>query len=150
MISTFGNSLWYAAGLAFECQQCGRCCAGPEEGYVWICEDEMVRLAGFLGISPEQVRKQYTRRVGGRYTIIEHPKTHDCIFLQPNGSCGGKGKGCSIYDVRHAQCRTWPFWRSNLSSPEDWAIANERCPGINRGRLFQLDEIIVRRDASDT
>lgn len=146
MSSLFGKPPWFAAGLAFECQQCGRCCSGPEEGYVWITEDELVRLSQYLGQPLDQVRRKYTRSVGGRRTIIEHPTTHDCIFLQSNAT----GKGCSVYDVRPAQCRTWPFWKTNLLSPNSWASAGNRCPGINRGRLFELTEILLRRDATDT
>ena len=132
--------------MAFECQQCGRCCAGPDEGYVWISDDELARLAKFLGRPVDAVRKQYTRAVSGRRTILEHPVTHDCMFLEP-GTCGGKG--CAVYDVRPAQCRTWPFWKSNLISPDHWARAGLRCPGINRGNRFDLAEIVLRRDAAD-
>jgi len=116
---------------------------------VWIAEDELARLAAFLGQNVEQVRKQYTRAVSGRRTIVEHPVTHDCIFLQPGAGAGCTGKGCSIYDVRPAQCRTWPFWKSNLASPDRWAQAGMRCPGINRGDRFELAEILLRRDAAD-
>jgi len=146
-MSLFGKPPWYAGGLAFACQQCGRCCAGPDEGYVWINDAELERLAKFLGQSVEAARKQYTRAVSGRRTILEHPVTHDCLFLEP--FAGGPGKGCAIYDIRPAQCRTWPFWRSNLASPDSWARAGLRCPGINRGDRFDLAEILLRRDASE-
>ena len=35
---------WYASGLAFECTQCGDCCSGPEEGYVWVTPEEPSRV----------------------------------------------------------------------------------------------------------
>lgn len=132
---------WFAAGLAFECAQCGRCCAGPEEGYVWVTEDEIVQIAAQLGILPEQMRRSYLRRVGANYTIIEQPQTNDCMFLQSDAQ---GNRRCTIYQVRPRQCRTWPFWRSNLASPRDWAVAGTRCKGINRGRLFDLEEILER------
>jgi len=130
-----GNSMpWYSAGLYFECQQCGRCCSGPGEGYIWVTKPEIQIIADFLKMTPEQVRSKFLRRVGLRTTIIEHPHTRDCMFL--NGQ-----KKCTIYSVRPTQCRSWPFWPTNLNSPDSWNKAGERCPGINRGRRYSLEEI---------
>jgi len=136
---------WYAAGLAFECGQCGRCCAGPEEGNIWVSEDEIFAIANHLNISIEQMQKIYIRKSGWRLNIIEDRQTNDCIFLKP-GSDGSKG--CSIYGVRPAQCRTWPFWKINLATPNSWCNAGQRCPGINHGKKFTLEEIEARRDAT--
>jgi hypothetical protein len=129
---------WYAAGLAFECLGCGRCCSGPEEGYVWLNDEELRAIADSLRLTEQEFRRRYIRRVGKRQTIIEDKKTKNCIFLQ-NGKC-------TIYDLRPTQCRTWPFWPMNLSSPDDWSWAAERCMGMNRGNLFPLDEIQTRAD----
>ena len=137
---------WYAFGLAFECQQCGRCCAGPEEGYVWADTSEISDIAAFLGISELDLHRNYLRRVGRRYTLVEDATTHDCICLKPNAL---GGKSCSIYSVRPAQCRTWPFWPANLQSPDAWARAGMRCVGINRGKRFNLDDIQQRLDLLD-
>jgi Fe-S-cluster containining protein len=136
---------WYVAGLAFECQGCGRCCAGPQEGYVWLTLDEAAAIASALGIAPQEMLARYTRRVGRRHTIIEDRRTRDCIFLCPSAGGGPTARGCRIYAHRPVQCRTWPFWPSNLRSPEAWACAADRCPGINRGRLYSHDEIDQRR-----
>jgi len=35
----------------------------------------------------------------------------------------------------------WPFWPSNLSNPDDWNKTAQKCPGINRGRLYSHEEI---------
>ncbi|MEI8190170.1 MAG: hypothetical protein WCI75_10690, partial [candidate division NC10 bacterium] len=40
---------------------------------------------------------------------------------------------CTIHPVRPVQCRTWPFWKSNVASPESWSLAAADCPGIDRG-----------------
>ncbi len=147
-MSIFGSKApWYIAGLAFECGQCGRCCAGPEEGYVWISDSEIEALAQFMGIDARQVRRRYIRTVGRRQTIIEDPRTNDCIFLQPLVT--SPGKGCSIYEIRPTQCRTWPFWPSNLSGIEAWATAAQRCPGINRGKVHPFHEIEAKRQATE-
>jgi Fe-S-cluster containining protein len=151
-VTIFGSKPpWYIAGLAFDCGQCGRCCAGPDEGYVWISDSEIELLAQFLGATVEQVRRRNIRRVGRRQTIIEDDATRDCMFLSArpleNGQCR---KGCSIYEARPTQCRTWPFWPINLSSPEAWSQAAQRCPGINRGNIHSFHEIETKRQATES
>jgi Fe-S-cluster containining protein len=128
---------WYVAGLHFECMECGNCCSGPGEGYIWVTKAEIEFIAEFLKISVEQVRQKYLKRIGLRTSIIEHATTKDCIFLQ---NISGQKK-CVIYSVRPSQCRNWPFWSENLTSPNAWNEAARKCPGINRGRLYSYDEI---------
>jgi len=135
---------WYAGGLAFECQQCGRCCSGPDEGYVWVVEEEIREIAAYLGISDSPMRK-YVRRVSGRYSLREQPGSRDCVFLDGGGQADNGDRRCLIYPVRPAQCRTWPFWPSNLTCPEAWSAAGQRCIGINRGSLVDYNEIEARR-----
>ena len=128
---------WNICGLHFECMQCGRCCSGPGEGYIWVTKKEIGAIAEFLNITVEELSKKYLRRAGFRRTIIEERSSKDCIFLQ---EIGGK-KGCLIYPVRPRQCINWPFWPSNLTNPDTWNEAARRCPGINRGRLYSFEEI---------
>ena len=128
-----GATPWYVAGLAFECLQCGRCCAGPDEGYVWASDEEIAAVANYLNLSEKEFRRQYVRRVGLRHSFVENRKNHDCVFLADDG--------CTIYPVRPTQCRTWPFWKSNIASQDDWSQAAVRCPGVNRGELHQVDKI---------
>ncbi len=94
-------------------------------------------LAELLDMTVDDLRKSYVIRIGTRSTIIEEPRTNDCVFLTKTGS----HRGCAIYPVRPNQCRTWPFWSHNLTSPDDWNMAGVKCPGINRGRLYSFDEI---------
>ena len=49
---------------------------------------------------------------------------------------------CTVYDTRPRQCRTWPFWNSNLRSREAWDEAAEACPGCNKGDLVPLEQIV--------
>jgi len=134
---TKNKTPWYYCGLHFECMQCGRCCSGPSEGYIWVTKTEAGLIADFLDITVEQLKDRYLRRVGLRKTIIEEPSSRNCIFLR---NLGDK-KSCLIYPVRPSQCRIWPFWVTNLINPDTWNTAALRCPGINRGRLYHLEEI---------
>jgi Fe-S-cluster containining protein len=128
---------WYVAGLHFVCQQCGACCSGPNQGYIWVTRPEIKFIADFLKIEPKQSRQKYMRRVGLRTTIIEQPSTKDCIFLR---RIDGQ-KGCLIYPVRPNQCRIWPFWPENLANADEWNRAAQKCGGVNRGRFFSCEEI---------
>jgi Fe-S-cluster containining protein len=128
---------WYAGGLHFACRECGACCAGPTEGYIWVIEPEIELIADYLKTTPGELGRRYLRRVGLRTTVIEHRTTKDCIFLR---EVAGKRR-CAIYPVRPNQCRTWPFWPENLSDPDAWNMAALRCPGINYGRYYSGDEI---------
>jgi len=128
---------WYVAGLYFECMQCGACCSGPSEGYIWVTKPEIKLIADFLRISAEQLRQKYLKRVGLRTTIIERAGTKDCVFLQRIND----KRRCIIYPVRPAQCRAWPFWPDNLASPGAWNQAAHKCSGINRGDHYNFEEI---------
>lgn len=139
-MKSVANNIWYINGLHFQCQQCGNCCSGPDEGVIWITKPEIEKVAEHLGTTPEEFSKKCLRRIGLKSTIKENSQTKDCIFLTRfNGI-----SGCAIYDFRPKQCRTWPFWSHNLYSPDDWNTAALKCPGINKGRLYSFDEIQKR------
>ena len=134
---TKNKAFWYAAGLHFQCCNCGQCCSGPDEGYIWVNKQEVEAIADYLKITTEQLRRKYLKRVRLRTTIIEQPVSMDCIFLR---KVGGQ-KTCVIYPVRPKQCRTWPFWSDNLKSPNTWNRTAQKCDGINHGRLYPFEEI---------
>jgi Fe-S-cluster containining protein len=134
--STYGNK-WYIGGLHFECMQCGRCCSGPGEGYIWISRKEIEFVADHLKLTVGELRRRYTKRIGLRTTIIEDPVSRDCVFLEKDSG----QRACTIYPVRPNQCRTWPFWSSNLESPYNWNGTAQKCPGINRGRGYSIEQV---------
>jgi uncharacterized protein len=126
---------WYQPGLRFTCTQCGDCCTGAP-GFVWVDDAELAAIAEFLGEPIEEVRGLMTRETMRGRTLREKANG-DCVFYE-------KGKGCTIYPVRPAQCRTWPFWESNVASPETWRETCEVCPGSGRGELIPAEEITRR------
>ena len=128
---------WYVAGLHFECTQCGNCCAGPNEGYIWVTAEELEAIAGFLKMPLKDLQSRYVQKVNTRMTIVEEPRSKDCIFLRTSEG----SRHCALYPVRPTQCRTWPFWPTNLGDPDAWNRAAQRCPGINRGRLYTYEQI---------
>ncbi len=127
---------WYHAGLRFSCTQCGNCCSGAP-GYVWVNGEEIDHIAAFLGLHPEEFTRVHVRRVGMRHSLLEL-RGGDCEFLERLPDSKTR---CRIHPVRPTQCRTWPFWKSNLASPEAWAEAGQNCPGINQGTHFTLPVI---------
>lgn len=126
------ESPWYRDGLMFQCTRCGACCTGAP-GYVWVNADEIAALAAFRGQSVDEFSKQFVRRVGDRYSLIEKPGG-DCVFWD-------KKVGCTVYAARPAQCQTWPFWPENLETPDDWEHVESICPGSGRGQWFSLEEV---------
>jgi Fe-S-cluster containining protein len=128
---------WYADGLRFTCTQCGDCCSG-EPGYVWVDQSEIDAMASMMGIEAEEFEHRFVRRVGVDRSLVEYPDG-DCILLDP------ETRRCTVYEARPIQCRTWPFWDSNLKRKKDWKETCEVCPGAGRGRLYSLKEIEVAR-----
>ena len=126
---------WYQDGLRFTCTRCGHCCTGAS-GYVWVTDEEMEDIAVFRGEKFAEVTGLYTRQVGYKRSLRE--KTNgDCVFWE-------RTAGCTIYAVRPHQCRTWPFWESNVHTPEAWQKTCEDCPGAGKGELISVEEITRR------
>ncbi|MFM8708970.1 MAG: YkgJ family cysteine cluster protein [Planctomycetia bacterium] len=128
------KDVWYSGGLRFQCTQCGDCCSGAE-GYVWVNQDEINAMASRLGMTPEDFESKHVKRVGMRRSLKERAGGA-CVLLDE------KTRKCTAYDERPRQCKTWPFWDSNLRTPEAWAEAAEACPGCNKGNLVPLESIV--------
>lgn len=127
---------WYADGLRFTCTQCGNCCTGAP-GHVWVDPADIEAIAAHRGLTPEEFARVHTRIVGERRSLNEHANG-DCEFLVATSD--GR-RVCGIYEVRPVQCRTWPFWRSNLTSQRQWQASARTCPGMNHGTLHPLPVI---------
>lgn len=124
---------WYRDGLQFQCTQCGDCCTGAP-GFVWVNQEEIDAMAVRLAMDVDEFEKKYVRRIGIRRSLVEFPNG-DCVFFDT------EKRNCSIYEQRPRQCRTWPFWNSNIDSPKAWKQTCEVCPGAGKGKLYQIDHI---------
>jgi uncharacterized protein len=91
-----------------------------------------------MELTQEEFRKQFVRRVGSAMSLREYPDG-DCILLDP------ETRHCLAYKARPVQCRTWPFWSSNLESAEAWQETCEVCPGAGTGQLYTLEQIEIER-----
>ncbi len=82
-----------------------------------------------------EFEQRYVRSVGIRKTLVEF-ENGDCVFFD------GQTRKCTVYDARPRQCRTWPFWESNLRSPETWKRTCEVCPGSGQGAVVPTEQIL--------
>jgi Fe-S-cluster containining protein len=126
---------WYKDGLRFRCTRCGSCCTG-EPGHVWVNAREIAAIAEQRSESVEEVIGLYTR-VAQRGRTLREKANGDCVFYD-------RAAGCTIYPVRPRQCRTWPFWESNVRTPEAWQRTCAACPGSGQGELISAEEITRR------
>ena len=124
---------WYRDGLKFKCTQCGDCCTGAA-GFVWVNAEEIAAMAQTTGHTIAEFEEKFVRKVGVRKTLTER-ENGDCILLD------AKTKKCTVYNDRPRQCRTWPFWESNIRTPEAWKDCCEECPGSGHGQLYSLETI---------
>ena len=124
---------WYGDGLRFECTRCGNCCTGSP-GTVLVNDEEIAALAVRLELGDEEFRSRYTRVLYDGTVSLQEKPDYDCVFYS-------RSEGCLVYEDRPRQCRTWPFWGSNLETSASWAREATGCPGMNRGRLYTLEEI---------
>ena len=126
---------FYEQGLRFECIGCGYCCTGAP-GFVYLSEEDIKRIAQYIGINVSKFIKQYTTVVkisGEKRLSLKEKNNYDCIFY--------KNKKCTIYPVRPYQCRSYPFWKKNLESEVEWENVAKECPGVNRGKLYTKSQI---------
>lgn len=128
---------FFEQGLRFACQRCGNCCTG-RAGMVRMAKAEMEQISRHLHLSEDAFQVRYCRLVGDQLSLKEKD-TGDCIFYD---------QGCTIYPVRPAQCRTFPFWVRNLRTEEAWNETAKECHGIGKGPIHDRESILKQVGAS--
>lgn len=121
---------FYSEGVKFECTGCGACCK-LGGGFVYPSLEDVGFAAKHLGLSVQAFTDQYMEK--HKNELVFKNDGDNCIFYGENG--------CTIYEARPTQCRTYPFWKANLRSKYRWKITEEECEGIGRGKHFSYDEI---------
>ena len=126
---------FYASGLRFSCVRCSSCCR-HESGFVFLCEEDLELLTGKLNMDYSIFVKIYCRWVPGEggeeYLSLREKPNFDCIFWD---------SVCTVYNARPQQCRTFPFWKSVVNSREAWESTASGCPGMNSGKLHDIESI---------
>ncbi|GJQ60546.1 MAG: hypothetical protein SCALA701_33470 [Candidatus Scalindua sp.] len=98
---------------------------------VRVDREDIEKISSYLNVDQESFAKQFLRIVDGSISLREYP----------NGDCFMYENGCKIYTARPLQCRTFPFWKSNLTEKVQWKKQKRTCPGMDRGRLHTDREI---------
>ncbi|MBN2156110.1 MAG: YkgJ family cysteine cluster protein [Candidatus Lokiarchaeota archaeon] len=130
-------------GFSFSCQKCGRCCQGYGEGFVFLYDKELLKIAKRLKISVQECVTKYVDVINTEYKIRnrklqptkkkiflkslvlkQDSKDGSCIFLNP------KTHLCQIYGARPFQCRSWPMWHPLMTDKTELREAQEKCSGF--------------------
>ena len=123
-------------GLRFECQRgCTNCC--EQQGFVYLTEGDLVRIAAFLGMRPAAFERAHVYRTK-HLRRLRVPRHAQCTFLREGG--------CSIHAVKPVQCRAFPFWPELVDDKREWRKTAGYCPGIGKGQLVQIE---TARTAAD-
>jgi Fe-S-cluster containining protein len=147
--SMTGTRPFYEQGLNFSCRRCSACCR-HEPGFVFLTRRDLDSLAGILRMDRRALIAVYCRwvpftprgsdelegsfpRGQARETLsLKEKSNFDCIFWK---------NGCTVYEARPVQCRTFPFWKSIVHSLASWKECMKDCPGIGKGRVYSRGEI---------
>jgi Fe-S-cluster containining protein len=114
--------------MRFECQTgCTKCC--EQQGFVYLTEADITRLAPFLNMSVAAFEQRYVYRTR-HMRRLRVPRYAQCDFL--------KDGGCSVHAAKPLQCAAFPFWPDLVANKRNWRKAGERCPGIGKGELVQI------------
>jgi Fe-S-cluster containining protein len=110
---------------------------------VRVSDAEIEALARRLSLADAEFRAAYTRELRGGVLALREKQNRDCIFWDAR-------RGCTVYEERPRQCRTWPFWRAVVHSRERWEEEAAGCPGMNRGARVGAEAIqeLLRDDGT--
>jgi len=115
--------------IRFECQHgCTKCC--DQQGFVYLTEEDIVRLAAFIAMALADFEKRYVYRTRN-LRRLRVPRHAQCSFLS--------GGACSVHPAKPLQCRTFPYWPELLKSAKAWYATGKWCPGIGKGELVNID-----------
>lgn len=100
------------------CKTCGKCC---QYGTGCAVDADMPKIARFLGITEEELKKKYFEQVHKFNKMLWKPQT----IRKPFGPCVfyRDGEGCSIHPVKPKQCGTGS-WNNESDQLVQWFYLN--------------------------
>ncbi|MGA2977432.1 MAG: YkgJ family cysteine cluster protein [Spirochaetia bacterium] len=137
------SEVFFSSGLQFECTRCSTCCRHTP-GYVFLSSADLRSLARAMGMEEHEFLTLHCRKVDiglAQRISLKEKSNLDCILWE-NG-------GCSVYEARPLQCRSFPFWSACVASREEWERHAKQCPGIGKGAVHSRREIeawLARRE----
>lgn len=124
--------VWLDPDTYYRCQRCTACCRWP--GDVRLGDDEIPRIAAFLGMTEEAFIQTHTRlRTDRKGLSLLEKENHECVMLE-NG-------GCVIHEVKPLQCAGFP----NRWNFPGWRDVCEALPvpmaeALKRGWVSAIEE----------
>ena len=116
--------MFFQGGLNFSCKRCSHCCR-HEPGSVFLSREDLSCLCKSFSLSMKDFISSYCRCVpyfdGTLVVSLQEKSNYDCIFWD---------QGCTVYNSRPVQCRTYPFWTGILDNETSWKDEARHCPGI--------------------
>ncbi len=95
----------------FMCRMCGACCR-IKDGIVRVSNEEIARIAAFLGMDEAKFIERETLVAPDRKSLILKSRTDgSCAYLTEDNLC-------RINPVKPEKCRTFPFEWINPDSVE--------------------------------
>lgn len=113
----------------FDCTMCGTCCQGY--GGTYLTPEETQRIADYVGVSVDQLLREYCQLSGGR-PLLAQSSAGCCVFFK---------EACTIHPVKPRMCRAWPYLESILVDVGNWHAMASTCPGMRT----DLPDETVRR-----
>lgn len=114
----------------FVCKRCGFCCKG--QSTVSLSEEEILKIAEYLGISREEFLEKYTVKKGERRIEMRVNEEY-CFFYDK------RERLCKIHPVKPEKCKEWPFVPALFRGIENFLIIKETCLGL---KDFTFKDII--------
>ena len=101
---------------SFKCRGCGACCR-IKDGIVRLSDEEIARIAAFVGVSEAEFIDRETEVAPDRRGLM--------LKSRPDVACAWltDDNRCRIHPVKPDKCRTFPFEWTNSDS-------DTICPGL--------------------
>jgi Fe-S-cluster containining protein len=123
--------------MRFQCQAgCTACC--DQQGFVYLTEEDIPRLAGFVKLTTMAFEARYVFRTKN-LRRLRVPRHAQCEFL--------KDGGCSVHPAKPLQCRAFPYWPELVGNKRNWEKTGNWCPGVGKGKLVNIQ--LARAEAAE-